>query len=320
MKPDIKNRNSGLDAFKAIAAISVVFIHYNHVEGDIGEIYTRIIFNITKFAVPFFFIVTGFFLIPIVEKHREKAYLKKILIIALCSSAFYCSLYLIDTADRLGWLMEHYTLGRVFTWLTGQDDPAGFHLWYLYCLLWTFTITVVIYKYSNFAVLYLVSLMLVAYHFFGAGMFQCYTISIPAMVLGMVLYRTRSRISRLSPKIVAICAIGMLVIMVGEAYYDISEPGFYYEGHVLAIIFFIFALCTLDRFNSSRMAYIGLEFSALIYILHVFANNILSRFIVYDSIMLQVLRPWMVFGLSLGLAMICVYMSSFKIKYEAYKS
>lgn len=320
MKPDTRNRNSNLDAFKAIAAISVIFIHYNHVEGDIGEIYTRILFNITKFAVPFFFMITGFFLIPIVEKHREKAYLKKILIIALCSSAFYCGFYLVDAANHLGWLREHYTFGRVFTWLTGQDDPAGFHLWYLYCLLWTFAITVFIYKYSNFAVLYLVTLILVAYHFYGVGMFQCYTISLPAMVLGMVLYRNRSRISRLSPKIVAICAIGMFAIMGLEAYYDISEPGFYYEGHALAFIFFIIALSASVGFGSSRLAYIGLEFSALIYILHVFANNILSRFIVYDSIMLQVLRPWMVFGFSLGLAMICVYISSLKIKYEAYKN
>lgn len=317
---EINNRNVGLDAIKAIAAISVVFIHYNHVGGDVGEIYTRIIYGITKFAVPFFFMVTGFFLIPIVEKNREKVYARKILLMALCSSAFYFVFYLLDAEDWLGWLKTHYTAGSIFTWLTGQDDPAGFHLWYLYCLLWTFTIVVAIYKYCNIGVLYLITLILVLYHFLSVGMFQCYTESIPAVLLGMILYKNRNRICRLSPKLVAMCAICMLIIMMVESYYEITEPGFYYEGHILALIAFIFALSAASSFTPGWLSYIGLEFSALIYILHVFGNNILSRFIVYDSVMLQVLRPWMVFGFSLVLAMICVNASRLKIKYGTYKN
>lgn len=49
----IKNRNHALDAFKAIAALGVVFIHYNHVGGDAGKFYTGLMLNITTFCVPF---------------------------------------------------------------------------------------------------------------------------------------------------------------------------------------------------------------------------------------------------------------------------
>lgn len=315
---ETKSRNDSIDAIKAIAALSVVFIHYNHVEGNIGEIYTRIIFNITKFAVPFFFMVTGFFLIPIIEKNREKKYVRKILLMALCSSAFYFVFYLLDSEDWLKWLKEHYTAGTIFTWLTGQDDPAGFHLWYLYCLLWTFAITATIYKYSNIGTLYIITLILMLYHFLNIGMFRCYTESIPAMVIGMIIYRNRDRISRFSPKLIAMCATCMLMLITIESYYEISA-GWLYEGHILALIAFILALCA-PPLNSSRLSYIGLEFSALIYILHVFVNNIFLRLMDFDSILLQIVKPWMIFGGSLGLATICVYISRLKFNYGAYKN
>lgn len=316
---DSKHRNTSLDAVKAIAAISVVFLHYNHVDGEIGEIYTRLIFNITTFAVPFFFMITGYFLIALVENHRDKGYLKKILQMALCSTAFYFVYNVVVSGDGLDWIKNHYTIGSVFTWLTGQDDPAGFHLWYFYCLLWSFTIVTFIYKLFNVGALYALALIMLVYHFSGAGMFSCYTVSIPAMVLGIALYKNKTLINRVPANAVFGCAIVMLFLMGLEAYYNIGKPGFYYEGHILALIIFILAMRIPSALNSSGLAYIGLECSALIYILHVFVNGIFSFVIDYRTIPLQVLKPWIVFGGSLGLAMICGYVSKLKLNYGAYK-
>lgn len=169
------------------------------------------------------------------------------------------------------------------------------------------------------AVLYLLTLVVIAYHFSDIGMFRCYTISIPAVVTGMLLYRNKDKVSKMPYKTVIMCAVGMFLFMGIETYYGFTEPGYYYEGHILALIFFVLALSMTAIFKSGRLAYIGLEFSALIYILHVFANNILSRFVDYDTIPLQFLRPWMVFGLSLGMSMICVYVSRLKISYATCK-
>lgn len=73
-------------------------------------------------------------------------------------------------------------------------------------------------------------------------MFRCYTESIPAMVIGMIIYRNRDRISRFSPKLIAMCATCMLMLITIESYYEISA-GWLYEGHILALIAFILALC-----------------------------------------------------------------------------
>lgn len=313
-------RNINLDAFKTIAAISVVFIHYNHVSGCAGELYTRIIYNITTFAVPLFFVITGFYILPLIEKQRSSAYVRKILQMALCSSLLYFVFYLIDSPDRLDWLKTHYTIGTMFTWLTGQDDPAGFHLWYFYCLLWSFTIVSAVLKYLGAVALYIIALLMVIYHFTGNGMFYCYTISLPALTIGVCLFKNKDKVMRIPPKIAIACGIGMIGLMSVEAYYNNSVPGYYYEGHILALILFVFAICSPSIPYAGKLAYIGLEYSALIYIFHVLANNLLCRVFEFDSVVSQIARPLFVFAISLILARSFIYISRLKIAYGTHKN
>ena len=97
----IKNtnsRNTTIDAIKAIAAINVVFLHYNHVGGGIGEAYSRIIFNFTTFAVPFFFMVTGYYMIPLIQKEREILPVED----SWAGVMQYCFLFCIQSADGYG--------------------------------------------------------------------------------------------------------------------------------------------------------------------------------------------------------------------------
>lgn len=310
------NRNINLDVLKTLAAFSVVCIHYNHVSGNIGEIYSRIIFNITKFAVPFFFLITGYYLRPLTDKQKNKAYLRKILIMALSSTAFYFTFYIIDAKDSLEWLKSHYTLGSTFTWLTGQNDPAGFHLWYLYCLIWSFMITSVILKYLGSGWLYVFAVFTVIYHYTDVDWFRCYGLSVPSMAIGVYLYENNNRIQRLSPKLLSLLTVAMLLFMACEAYYEWSEPGYHYEGHILAVLLLILAICYPSGHDKLWLAKIGAEYSALVYILHVFASNILSRFISYETVTLQVARPFIVFATSLLMAMLVMFIYRLKKKWN----
>lgn len=52
------------------------------------------------------------------------------------------------------------------------------------------------------------------------------------------------------------------------------------------------------------MATIGLKYSAYIYIFHVFINYMLNFVIEYDTILMQVIRPLIVFTVSLAFAMV----------------
>lgn len=307
----IKNtnsRNTTIDAIKAIAAINVVFLHYNHVGGDLGEAYSRIIFNFTTFAVPFFFMVTGYYMIPLIQKESGKSYLLKILGMALCSTAFYFVFNLLMATDSHEWFISHYTPGTMFTWLTGQDDPAGFHLWYFYCLLWSFVIAYTVVKYSGAKLLYLIAGLLVIYHFTGINWFRCYTASLPAMAAGVFLFKNKDRIKSLSGNAVMLCMAFIIMFMGIDAYYQLFTSEIFYEGHILALCLFVFAISNPSVNGLEGLAHIGLKYSAYIYIFHVAVNNVLASFIEFDTVMLQVVRPFMVLGLALMLSMSYVYM------------
>lgn len=303
---DQNRRNTTLDAIKTIAALSVVFLHYNHVNGELGNLYTRIVFNLTIFAVPFFFMTTGYFLVPLIERQRHKAYLKKILIMALCSTLFYFVYYFTVSPDNIEWVKAHYTPGTVIMWLSGQDDPAAFHLWYFYCLIWSVIISFFILTFLNRYVLYAIAVVVVIYRFLGIDWLYCYTQSLPAIALGVFLYHIRAKVSWFSHTPLFGCVILMLLVMIGEALYNKTTPGSYYEGHILALIIFIWGLCHPKVTGIGRLEEIGLKYSALIYIFHVFVNDVMSRIISYDSVLLQVIRPWLVFGISLLLSMMVV--------------
>lgn len=304
---DSSNRNTSIDAIKTIAAISVVFLHYNHVESHVGEIYTRIVFCVTTFAVPFFFMTTGYYLPQLVEKRRYKDYIKKILIMALCSTMFYFIYYCSTAPSSFEWLKTHYTVGATIMWLTGQDDPSGFHLWYFYCLLWSFAIVCIIIKYCKYKILYLIALTLVFYHFSGIDWFKCYTSSIPAITIGILLYNYRDKVKLLPLKYILAIIVGVFLLMVYICCNNRVPVGLFYEGHLMALLIFVLAIRQPHNQIFNSFAIIGLKYSAFIYILHVFVNEVLNRVICYDSILLQVVRPCFVFGISLLLSMMCVF-------------
>lgn len=314
-------RNTTIDAIKTIAALSVVFLHYNHVEGDAGEIYTRMVFGFVTFAVPFFFMTTGYFLPQLVEKHRHKDYVKKILVMALCSTTFYFVYFFSTAPDRLDWLRTHYTVGSIVMWLTGQDDPAGFHLWYFYCLLWSFVIVCTIIKYFSDKVLYVIALALVLYKFTGIEWFGCYTQSIPAITIGVLLYNYREKVAELPLKYILTVIVGVF-LFIGYIGYNGHVPvSSFYGGHVMAFVIFVLAIRRPSIKHFGGVAIIGLKYSALIYILHVFVNDVLNRVICYDTVLLQVLRPWIVFGISLLLSVMCVFVKQLlKREYATHKN
>lgn len=299
----ISGRNNNLDIFRTIASFAVVFLHYNHVSGEIGELYSRIIFNLTKFAVPFFFMISGFYLIPQIERKRDKLYLKKILKMALLSSVFYIFFYLMLSPNRIEWLQNHYNVGYIAMWLTGQDDPAGFHLWYFYCLLWTFAISTYIVKHYSERVLYILAIVLVCYHFTGISAFYCYTQSFPAIALGVFLYKKRERVIKISSKKITIIGVLMIGFMCIQAYLNLSELGGFYEGHILALIFIIMAMCT-PSVGGEILASIGVKYSSYIYILHVAVNAVLISIFEFDTPALEAIRPFLVFFISLAIPML----------------
>lgn len=94
---NMNSRYKALDVLRLLAAFSVVCIHYWFIP---DSIISRYIVVASRFAVPFFFMLTGFFLQGVIEKRQFSAYLKKLL--DLLSVQIYYIFFLV-------FYMEHYS-------------------------------------------------------------------------------------------------------------------------------------------------------------------------------------------------------------------
>lgn len=141
----IKNYN-GIDIMKMIMAILVVFIHLCPFSDYNNELNFFSSITITRIAVPYFFIASGFFLrnkinsakSDIEIKNIVKIYVKKLLLLYILWSIIYLpySIYIIIKYDKSILL---YIQECVF-------EGSHVHLWYLPALMVAILLAIVIYK------------------------------------------------------------------------------------------------------------------------------------------------------------------------------
>lgn len=127
-----------LDRFKLLAAILVIAIHTSpltSISPEADFILTRVV---ARTAVPFFFMVTGYFILPkaVTDRGRALAYLKRIGLIYV----FALILYL-----PVGFYAGHFKDAGIVSVLKMIFlDGTFYHLWYLPALLLGFGIVVLL--------------------------------------------------------------------------------------------------------------------------------------------------------------------------------
>lgn len=142
MKTDSRNKNSGnetLYILKVWAAFSVIAIHFGFL-GQLGVFYKVI----ARFAVPLFFMISGFYSFNISEV-KLKQRIKKMSLLIIFSTSFY---FLIDfflqlTTGNLRTIFERFSLNNIFNFIVFNriSDLVGTlatPLWFLYALLYIY--------------------------------------------------------------------------------------------------------------------------------------------------------------------------------------
>ncbi|NEU70484.1 acyltransferase [Spirosoma agri] len=117
----MSQRNAGVDLFRLIAAFAVIFIHCIYSDKF------PLLPLAGRWAVPFFFMVSGYFFQKSYSTHAKQAFLKtaqSVTILFVWANLFYL-LFLGLTEGSVSSLATHFTL------LVG----AYFHLWFLTSLL-----------------------------------------------------------------------------------------------------------------------------------------------------------------------------------------
>ncbi|MDC7286936.1 acyltransferase [Blautia schinkii] len=160
-------RNKLLDAVKAISAYFVVLLHIRF-PGRTGEV----INVLARFAVPLFFMVSGYFCYrndgKILEKLPGK--IKRIFLLTVISYAFYivwqCFQRSIEGEDIVSWLADIVEWEHIKEFiLYNNSTPVKWHLWFLPALLYCYFLFMLVAQFRLFKIAYIFIPVLLLGHF-----------------------------------------------------------------------------------------------------------------------------------------------------------
>lgn len=140
-------RNYSIDTLKFVCAVLVVF---NHTPSHWHSYYLQI----TRCAVPCFFIISGYFLMGENMMGRMKKGCRKMARIILYSTVLYAAADLL--VHRFDFTSITPTYKDLIKFILLNDNPWGFHLWYLGAYLYVLLICMLIERYNKWSIAYMI--------------------------------------------------------------------------------------------------------------------------------------------------------------------
>ncbi|MDY2699304.1 MAG: acyltransferase [Lachnospiraceae bacterium] len=289
--------NTTINAFKGIACIGVVFIHIKF-PGKLGDI----IMVISGFAVPFFFLVSGFY-----SYNKNSCIImrrtKKIAKILLCALCFYGIVYFNrgyhqgEVGKYVSNVLTPENLLKVF-FLGDFSLINGTHLWFLHALIWAYIFLYIVdwlgldrffLKWYVIAIvlllkesmLFLISIKHISWRYAGNFLF-C---AIPYLLLGRYLAANISSINKLKNRqIITGIIVGVLFCLMWAKF-------IYVDDQIVGTVFystaiFIFAIKN-PQLKLGPFAYIGERYSLFIYIMHIYIISLFYKY-VFDPILCNI--------------------------------
>ena len=336
-----KRRWTCIDILKCLAAIAVVEIH-KPLEIRGGNEFLIL----CRFAVPVFFMITGFFYPETVEKKREWKQVGKIFTITIGANLFYLLWEILLAAEKRETIKE--ALLARFEERVPEDfilwnfSPLSPHLWYLQALLYVLVIAFVVDRLGLRKLAYLVIPVLLAgnlikgsYSLLFVGKEDCHIYyarnflycGLPFFWLGCWLgSRKEALLSFLDKKKMSFLLCGLpffwnMAIMEQKWLEKRNALGTQeeYAGTIfLAIgIFLLFVGWQnfyMENFFTRVLAKIGKDYSMLIYVLHYAVLQALSRcFKDRRNLLAREYHQYgMLFVLAVTVVMVAVYVNTRK--------
>ena len=317
-----KQRNISLDIAKAICTLMVVFIHAG--ENGAFETYIKVICTC---AVPFFFLVSGYYLsLNATAGKTEYAsrQLKKIGELFITSNLLYAIFTSVVMPifhdDPAGFWKTCLTGESVFNFLVLNDSPFGYHLWYIGAVLYVLLIFNILISTNkiNHVVAYMPLLLILAVilgvysKFFFKNGFPIsmsrnfITVGIPSMAIGYMLPTVLNRKHHFNRNAWMLILVFSMAIVMER--FILHRLGILSKGSIfimtvpLAVSIFLFAASDEHVHSSSVMkilADVGRCDSANIYIYHMLFIIVLECLSTGRNMVSVHGRPLLVFVLSL---------------------
>lgn len=166
----------GIDILRVFCVFFVICLHTEILNSVFGINFEPV----SRFAVPCFFMISGFFYRTTVKRKKEFAQIKKVIMLIIVSNAAMILLnfvyYLSHNKSVVKWFFSLFSFSKILNCLvfnvnfvTGYVETA--HLWYLNALLYVLIIAAVLRKLGAFKVLYYLTPVLLA----GGLIVECFS-------------------------------------------------------------------------------------------------------------------------------------------------
>jgi len=325
--PRPRGRNGAIECCRVVASVFVVFIHYTF-PGAVGAVVNCL----ARFAVPFFFMVSGYFAYRADENTLRKRAIGILKLDVFATLFYFCwglfrEKYILHQG-RMPWLMLMLSRARFGQWPINGMNPFGVQLWYLDAAFMSYVILYLYVRWkgkeTRYDYLYIVSILLYAVNFLMSSVATTVYFEVPselcrnALFFGIPMFSLGIFIREYQNKILETYNLTekklLLIVFLGAGF---SVVQWWSTGVVempLGTLFEVIALLLLcvsfpPEIFSSRIATaitskFG-ELSTYVFVSHVFWNDIyriyiMKHFSALGGTVNDYLWPVMVALLSVG--------------------
>ncbi len=328
-----KKQYENLNALKIIAAFFVVGIHV-HFPGDFG----RAFIAVARFAVPFFFMVSGFFSFYENKSVLNEKYKRKISHVAVLFLSGLAVYFCFGTAVAVVngtftmYIAEIFTAENIFSFFLFNSVSVSDFLWFLPALIYVYGMFFLIEKTGKTKKLYFLIPVL-----FLAGVvlreIPEFIENVPAvfdksyfcrnwLFIGLPFFMTghfiRANEEKLTKKFSDLSLIVIMLVSTAEVLVAdlLHVQKALYIGTFFAVsALFIFALKKEGKVKAGKLAFLGAQYSLYIYILHIMVKNVLLKILsigIFAPVgeILTPVMPVIVFVITLVASAVYVYFKS----------
>lgn len=291
LKSTKQQENKFLNFLKGFGCICVVFIHFPF-PGVFGLIVKRLSF----FAVPIFFMISGYFVYNNDESICKKIIrkrIKKICKIILLSCGFYflyTLLYNIIKNDAAEFLIKVLSAKTFvdFVIVNNFEIIDAYHLWFLPSLLYSYCVLLFLNKrclsimaYKLLPFLFVIKFIteLIVETFGFSYHWRCNVIigALPYVLLGNCIAYKEKKIGNLNSKNHILCIFFSVTATIGLTVFDVFIGFWWICISVFSISLFLIAVRNPNVIIIKVVRKIGIEYSLYVYVFHVIVYRVISN-------------------------------------------
>lgn len=307
-------RNCAFDVIKFVSAFLVVCIHFAP-HGNLLDAYVN---AICRIAVPLFFIITGYHYDSICSAGKFKTYILRIIMLTVFASVFYLLVYVVKhwpLDNLIDNFSKTFSLKNICLWIFFNYYPLADHLWYLYALIYTLIICVIVDKLKLTKFLFYSAPVLLLIH--GILNFECYNVyvrnwlfmGLPFVTIGRWLAHNSVAVNRIdmAPLKLSIWIVISLVLLYVEMMilYRVNPYRDCYLSVVPIVFIITIAAIKNPLFGSNTfISHIGRFHTSFIYLYHLFIGNCLLLIAHKYDITLGYYLPIIIFMFTLSLSVL----------------